>query len=60
MDLVAGRKNQGTVDGDMLFDGKPRPSYFKRVAGYVWSTAQQLLHVMRSCAQRGGCTLMKA
>jgi ABC-type multidrug transport system ATPase subunit len=44
MDLVAGRKNQGTVDGDMLFDGKPRPSYFKRVAGYVWSTAPQRLH----------------
>lgn len=35
MDLVAGRKNQGSVEGSMLFDGKPRPDFFKRVAGYV-------------------------
>lgn len=35
MDLVAGRKNQGTVEGSLLFDGKPRPDFFKRIAGYV-------------------------
>lgn len=35
MDLLAGRKTQGTIEGSLLFDGKERPNYFKRIAGYV-------------------------
>ena len=46
MDLVAGRKNQGTVEGHLLFDGQPRPDYFKRIAGMHRAAA---LTRRRSC-----------
>ena len=34
--MVAGRKNQGRIDGDLLYGGKrPNPSFLKRQTGYV-------------------------
>eukprot|EP00121_Abeoforma_whisleri_P015005 Awhi_evm1s13833 len=37
MDLVAGRKTGG-YEGEILFDGSPRPSNFKKITGYVEQT----------------------
>jgi ABC-type multidrug transport system ATPase subunit len=33
IDILAGRKNTGTIEGEILINGKPRGSSFKRFAG---------------------------
>jgi ABC-type multidrug transport system ATPase subunit len=35
LDVLAGRKSGGTIEGSLLFNGKPRDQYFHRFAGYV-------------------------
>jgi ABC-type multidrug transport system ATPase subunit len=34
LDVLAGRKNTGVVEGEILVNGKPRTKSFKRIAGY--------------------------
>ena len=35
LDVLAGRKNAGTLSGNLLINGKPRDEFFSRIAGYV-------------------------
>ncbi|KAH3766899.1 ABC transporter G family protein [Pelomyxa schiedti] len=35
LDILSGRKNTGTVSGEVLVNGKPRGKDFRRVSGYV-------------------------
>eukprot|EP00128_Syssomonas_multiformis_P017444 Colp12_sorted_trinity150504_noHs@22953 len=35
LDVIAGRKNVGVIEGNLLFNGRPRPRGFKRMCGYV-------------------------
>ena len=35
LDVIAGRKQVGTITGDLLFNGKERRKDFKRICGYV-------------------------
>jgi len=35
LDVLAGRKSQGQLEGEVLVNGKPKTRIFKRVSGYV-------------------------
>ena len=34
MDVVAGRKTGGKIEGDISYGGKPRDGFFSRYTGY--------------------------
>eukprot|EP01097_Dermamoeba_algensis_P005405 TRINITY_DN3435_c0_g1_i1.p1 TRINITY_DN3435_c0_g1~~TRINITY_DN3435_c0_g1_i1.p1 ORF type:complete len:883 (+),score=240.04 TRINITY_DN3435_c0_g1_i1:368-2650(+) len=38
LDVLADRKTGGRITGELLFNGKPRDDYFKRIAAYVEQT----------------------
>jgi len=42
LDVLAGRKNTGVVEGEILVNGKPRTKSFKRIAGYVMQDDKML------------------
>jgi len=35
LDVLANRKTGGTIDGEVLLNGKPKDKFFNRIAGYV-------------------------